>query len=69
MTYTYVSYCTDDSPGLPELKDAYQKIESDFLSRREHMDSKTASAMERRVEALRLAWAALLEPVPRPWGG
>lgn len=68
-SYTYVSYCTDDSPGLAELKAAYQLIEFDYLERKEAMTPQAALAMERRVEALRLAWAGLLEPVPCPWGG
>lgn len=68
-TYTYVSYCTDESEGMAELKEAYRKLAADFEHRRAAMHPKAAAAFERRLENLRHAWALLLEPVPQPYGG
>lgn len=68
-TYTYVSYCTDQSEGMPELKEAYHKLAADLERRKDAMDPRAADAFGRRIENLRLAWALLLEPVPKPYGG
>jgi hypothetical protein len=49
---------------MPELAEAYRKIEVDFLERSPHLEARARSEFQRRVELLRLAWAGLLERVP-----
>lgn len=66
-TYTYVRYFSNESPGMAELAQAYGKIELDFEARKDGMSPQARSACERRVTALRLAWAGLVEPVPKPF--
>jgi hypothetical protein len=61
-THAYTRYFTDDD--LAEIKAGFQKLESSYLRRKEHMSPKAASAIERRLDVLRHAWAMLLEPVP-----
>jgi hypothetical protein len=63
-TYTFVRYCSDESPVIPELAEAYRKLAEDLEHRRPHISKQAASAMERRIELVRHAWALLLEPVP-----
>ena len=63
-THTHVRYFTDDSPGMPELKEAFRQIESDMLRRGPHMAPEVREAMEKRVDLLRLAWYLMLEEVP-----
>jgi hypothetical protein len=66
-TYTYVKYFSDDSPGMSELQEAYSKLESDYLRRRDAMSPKARQAVDLRLALLRHSWAMLLEPVPKPW--
>lgn len=64
MTRTNTRYCSDVSPGMEELKVAFEKIATDVLARAEHMDRETRRQIEGRLDLLILAWRFLSERVP-----
>ena len=67
MTRTYTRTHThyfDTEQVDQSVGRAYKELAEDLEGRKPHMDEQTLQAAENRLEALRVAWALLLEPVP-----